>query len=65
MNIGENIKNRREAANLTQAQLAEMVCVHRTMITQLENNWKQPTLGLTIALADVFGCTVDDLLKSA
>lgn len=65
MNIGENIKNRREAAHLTQAQLAEKVCVHRTMIAQIERGSKFPTVLLAASIAKVFNCTVDDLMKSA
>ena len=53
MSIGENIKNRRTAANITQAELAEAVSVRGT---------KVPSAYLIRDIARLFGCTVDELL---
>lgn len=62
MTIGEKVKSRREAANLTQEQLAEKVGVSRSMIAQIERGTKALSVGLADSMATVFGCTLDELL---
>lgn len=62
MSIGANIKMRREAANMTQEQLAEKVGVQRPMITQVERGSRVPTMILGDLIAQALHCTVDDLL---
>lgn len=63
MNIGQNIKTERKKKELTQVQLATMIGVTESMINQIENNVKMPSLMLALALADVLGTTVDDLVR--
>lgn len=63
MPISENIKKRRNELKMKQEDLAEKVFVDRSMIAKIETGVKQPTLMLAKCIADVFGCTVDDLLK--
>ena len=63
MNIGENIKRIREAAGLSQTELAKRVFVTRSMICRLESNTKTPSLLLAKELARVLKCSVDDFLK--
>ena len=62
MTIGANIKMRREAANMTQEQLAKIVGVQRPLITQFERGSKVPTMILGDLIAQALHCTVDDLL---
>lgn len=57
MGIGENIKNLRKNAGMTQEQLAERVGVARTTITQWECGWTSPRMGKVKQLASVFGTT--------
>lgn len=60
MNIGENIKARREQAGITQLELAEAACVTGAMISQIEGNIKAPSLPVAFRIADKLGCTVED-----
>lgn len=60
MNIGENIRVRREKAGITQLELAEAACVTGAMISQIEGNIKAPSLPVAFRIADKFGCTVED-----
>lgn len=61
MNIGAEIKRRREAIGLTQLELADKLGVSRPLIAQYERGSKQPTMPIGYEIAAVFGCTVDDL----
>ncbi len=63
MAISENIKKRRAELNMRQEDLAEKVFVDRSMIAKIETGIKQPTLALAKSIADVFGCTVDELIR--
>lgn len=63
MSIGENIKARREAAGLTQEALAAQVGVTHSMICQIERGSKSPTVVLGKQIADVLGCTLDELVS--
>ena len=47
-NLGKNIRHRREDFDLKQYQLAEMVGVTASMISQIEHNKKMPTKELMI-----------------
>ncbi len=62
MDLGESIKRRRAAANITQAELAESLSVSRPMIAQIERGTKVPSAYLIRDIARLFGCTVDELL---
>ena len=62
MDLGESIKRRRTAANITQAELAESVSVAQSMIAQIERGTKVPSAYLIRDIAKLFGCTVDELL---
>lgn len=64
MSIGETIRSIRTSRNLTQAEVAEAVCVSQSMLCQIERGTKVPTLPLGKAIADVLGCSIDDLLGS-
>ncbi|MBQ9058004.1 MAG: helix-turn-helix domain-containing protein [Atopobiaceae bacterium] len=57
MGVAANIKRLRKDAKLTQEQLAEKLGVARSTITQWENGWTQPRMGMVQALATVFGTT--------
>lgn len=64
MTVGENIAQRRRAANLTQEQLAEKVNVHQTMIAQIEIGRKVPGFYLAVDIAKVLHCTLDELANA-
>jgi transcriptional regulator with XRE-family HTH domain len=64
VSIGENIKRIRTDRKMSQTELAKEICVSQPMICQLERGTKVPTLPLGKAIADVLGCSIDDLLGS-
>ena len=55
------IKEYREKAGLTQAELAERVSSRRETIVHLENGRYNPSLRLAMEIAKVFHVTVEDL----
>lgn len=63
MVIGKNIRKLREQNHMTQQQLADKICVTRPFITAIENDKKSPTVQNLVNIADVLGCTLDDLVK--
>lgn len=62
MDIGETIKNLRTKNNLTQSELAEKIGIARASLCQIERGTRTISLPLGKQIADVFGCTVDDLI---
>jgi transcriptional regulator with XRE-family HTH domain len=50
MDVGKHLREAREAAGLTQTQLAEKADVHRTYVSMLERNEKSPTLDVFFRL---------------
>ena len=63
MSIGENIKLLRTENGLTQEELSRKVGISRPMLAQIERGTKTVTLPLGKDIAEVFGCTVDDLIN--
>ena len=58
-----DIKSVRVSKNLTQDDLAKSLNVSRTTVTMWENNKSLPSITTVKKIAEVLGCTVDDLLK--
>ena len=63
MTLGKNIRVRRQEAALSQEELGLKVGVTQEMICKIERGTKLPSLPLGIAIAEVLGCTVDELVK--
>lgn len=63
MYIGANIKQKRKEANITQADLAKKLAVSDKCIWSWENNRTEPPTGAVQKMAQIFGCSVDDLCK--
>ena len=61
MELVTKIKEFREKAGLTQADLAEKVGVRRETIVHLENRKYNPSLKLAMDIARVFDVTVEEL----
>lgn len=57
------IKIYREKSGLSQAGLADRVSVSQQAVSQWESNNKTPTAKKLVELANIFQCTVDDLLR--
>ncbi|WP_455136384.1 LexA family protein [Thermophilibacter sp.] len=63
MSVATNIKRLREAANLTQSELASKLDVARSTVTQWENGWSSPRMGMVQKLAGVFGVSTADIVS--
>ena len=59
--LGNTLKDRRNAAGLTQAELAERVGVSRKTINTVENGVFIPSTLLALKLARALRCNVEDL----
>ena len=57
------IKSLREAANLTQVQLADKLGVLSTSVSNWETGVALPKTIILPQLAEIFGCTIDDLYE--
>ena len=64
LNIGENIRNYRRNADMTQEQLAELLGVSYQSVSRWENGTTYPDLELIPMLAQVFSVTIDDLMNN-
>ena len=63
MNLGETIYKYRTSKKLSQGDLAEMLDVSRQSISKWENNSATPDLDKIVKLSEIFGVTIDDLVK--
>jgi len=62
MTIGQRIKTRRLARNLTQAEAAAMLGVGQSRWADLEADRKNLTIGILISVAAVLKCPARDFL---
>lgn len=65
MSIGENIKEMRQRKDWTQREFAEKIGIKQSMVAQIERGTKTLTVPLGKQIAEVFGCTLDDLTNEA
>lgn len=63
MKIGQSIKERRQALNYTQEQLAEKVQVSRSTISNWETNRNYPDIQMIVDLSNTLDISLDALLK--
>lgn len=63
MSIGQNIRVRRLENLWSQQELGLKVGVTQELISQYEGDKKAPSLAVANALSEVFGCTLDELVK--
>lgn len=63
MNIGNEIKKHRAQMNISQEELAERVFVTRQTVSNWETEKSYPDIHSVLLLSQVFGTTVDVLLK--
>ena len=59
MEFGANLRELRESAKMTQAELAEKIGVTRALIAQYELGSKSPTVPVAARIAQIFGVTID------
>lgn len=62
--IGINVRTRREAASMTQVELADRIGSIQSTISGIETGEKQPSVGMLLRLASALGCSLDDLARN-
>lgn len=65
MDIGGNIKEFREKLKMSQDELALKLYISRQTLSNWENNKTIPDVNSLVLLSDVFGVSVDELLKGS
>lgn len=63
MTIGKQLKKARLDANLTQESLSKRINVSRQTISNWENERSYPDISSIILLSDIYGLSLDSLLK--
>lgn len=63
MNLGEQIKNRRNKLNMTQEELAEKLSVTRSAVSNWETEKNYPDLQTIVDISDELNISLDVLLK--
>lgn len=63
MEIGQTLKQARQARALTQEEVAQRLGVSRQTVSNWENNHSYPDIASVIALSDLYSLTLDELLK--
>lgn len=64
MSLGERIKEQRKNCGMSQEKLAELVGVSRQAVTKWETDQSAPSTEKLFKLAEIFGTSVDLLIKS-
>lgn len=60
--VANEVRTRRESAQMTQADLAKALGTSHATINKLESGDQAPALHVLVSLADHFDCTLDDLV---
>ncbi len=63
MKIAQQIKQRRQALGISQEELAQRVYVTRQTVSNWENERSYPDIGSLIRLSNLFGVSLDTLIK--
>src|SRR5699024_4222391 len=64
VNFGERLKKEREKRGWSQTFLAEKIHVSRQSVSKWETGKNYPSIEVIIDLSDLFGMTIDELLRS-
>lgn len=59
-----NIKEMRKCKGMKQSELARRMGVRQNTVSQWESGINHPRVDMLPDLADVLGCTLDELLRS-
>lgn len=59
---GNILKNRRLAANISQADLANAINTSQQNISRWESNEVEPSISFCVAIADFYGISLDELI---
>lgn len=63
--LGVSLRSRRMARDMTQEQLARVLCVSPAAVSKWERDLASPSVEMLWALADFFECTIDELVGRA
>ena len=63
MDLGERLYQLRKARNLSQGEVADALGVSRQSVSKWENNTNVPELDKLVKLGELFGLTLDELVK--
>lgn len=63
--VGRHVRQAREKAGLTQSQLSEQAGISSRAVRELEAGRSNPTLATMVAIVDVLGFTLDELVAAA
>jgi len=63
MNLSYNLKQKREAYNFSQEEIAQKLNVSRQSISKWENGNCYPDLDNLIRLSDIYNISLDELIK--
>ncbi len=61
--LGSNLKTIRTSKNITQSELAELLDVDKSFVSNIENGKNNPTLSTITSLAKALKVPVDELFK--
>ncbi len=65
MTLGETIRNKRKTKGYSQAQLADLLYVDRSIVSRWENNQLKPNIDQLSKLCDIFNVTLDELVEGS
>lgn len=65
MNLGESIRTLRGEKHLSQNDLADTLGVSRQSVSKWETEGAVPDLDKLVAMSELFGVTLDELVKGA
>ena len=62
MDFGKILRNKCESKGLTQEDVAKRLGVGKQLISSYETGYKIPPMRVVIAAADLFRCSVDEMI---
>ena len=62
--LGQNIRERRLASNLSQEELAFKISSARNYVGCIERGEKSPSINILLDIAKVLNCKISDLFKN-
>ena len=62
MRFSHILKRKREEKGLTQAEVAKRIGTTQPNVASFESGYKVPSLKIVVAAADMFRCSVDEMI---
>ncbi len=62
MDIGSNIKRIRKERDIKQAEIADLIGMHRSNYSKIENGQREISLAAVDKIADYFNISIDELI---